>query len=340
MRKIYSFLFLPLSLGCSGVLCLILAGCVRDVVLDVGEQPKVVVECLLTDSAPQELRLSFTKGASLAEAPELTEATARLIDLTNNYPVGEFRRRYDGIWVLDYAAEPEHNYRLEVEVPGYELVWAEQKMPEQITVEVKEDKIPTTPWSSSSYGYPFTSYRVLNADAPVWIYGILDYGPDKDEMYVERICTDYPDVDAFNLTGESYAPEIVHWFGSAYAATYGSLYGELLHRRFLRIPSIYLGQSFFVAGDFEVNNDYEEDESVWPRRWQVCFSSFSPDYDRYLKQAIVTVNAGITTDLSSIFVRDNFYSNIHGGIGILGACTSTTEKWLSGYQYVELYNKH
>jgi len=95
-----------------------------------------------------------------------------------------------------------------------------------------------------------------------------------------------------------------------------------------------------VAGDFEVNNDYEEDESVWPRRWQVCFSSFSPDYDRYLKQAIVTVNAGITTDLSSIFVRDNFYSNIHGGIGILGACTSTTEKWLSGYQYVELYNKH
>ena len=115
--------------GWGFLILLALTGCVRDVVLDAGERPKVVVECVLTDSSPQELRLSFTKGASLAEAPELTEATARLIDLTNNYPVGEFRRRDDGIWALDYAAEPCHNYRLEVEAPGYELIWAEQSMP-------------------------------------------------------------------------------------------------------------------------------------------------------------------------------------------------------------------
>ncbi len=106
-----------------------LTGCVRDVVLDAGERPKVVVECVLTDSGPQELRLSFTKRASLSETPELTEATARLIDLTNNYPVGEFRRMDDGIWALDYAAMPRHSYRLEVEAPGYELIWAEQSMP-------------------------------------------------------------------------------------------------------------------------------------------------------------------------------------------------------------------
>ena len=312
---------------------IVLTGCVRDVVLDAGEKPKVVVECVLTDSSPQELRLSFTKGASLAEAPELTEATARLIDLTNNYPAGEFRRRDDGIWVLDYAAEPQHNYRLEVEVPGYELVWAEQTMPERIVVETKEDKIPTPPWSSSSYGYPFTSYRVLNTDTPMWIYGILDYGPDKGKMYVERICTDYQNVDVFNLTGESYTPEIVHFDGSKYA-TYGSLYGELLHRRFLRIPNVSSDQWFFVTGDFLVKNGLG-DESEWPRRWQVCFSSFSSDYDRYLKQAFTTVNAGISTDLTSIFVRDNFYSNIHGGIGIFGACSSITTYWLCGKQYVD-----
>lgn len=337
MKKTHSlFLLVPLFLGCMVFMYLALTGCVRDVVLDAGERPKVVVECVLTDSSPQELRLSFTKGASLAEVSELTEATARLIDLTNNYPVREFRRRDDGIWALVYAAEPCHNYRLEVDVPGYDLVWAEQTMPDRVVVETKEDKLPTPTWSSSSYGYPFASYRVLNTDTPVWIYGILDYGPDKDEMYVERLCADYPDVDIFNLTGDSYAPEIVHWDRSAYIATYGSLYGKLLHRRFLRIPGMSSEQWFFVAGDFH----YKEDGSEWPRRRQVCFSSLSPDYDRYLKQAFTTVNAGITTDLSSIFVRDNYYSNIHGGIGILGACTSTTEKWLRGYQYVELYNKH
>ena len=140
MKKNNSWTFLVL---------LALTGCVRDVVLDAGERPKVVVECVLTDSSPQELWLSFTKGASLAEAPELTEASARLIDLTNNYPAGEFRHRNDGIWVLDYAAEPEHNYRLEVEVPGYELVWAEQTMPERVVVETKVEYLFPPLWSSS-----------------------------------------------------------------------------------------------------------------------------------------------------------------------------------------------
>ena len=124
-------MLVPLFLGCMVFMYLALAGCVRDVVLDAGEKPRVVVECVLTESSPQELRLSFTKGASLAEAPELTEATARLTDLTDNYPAGEFRRREDGAWVLDYAAVPRHSYRLEVEVPGYDLVWAVQSATHQ-----------------------------------------------------------------------------------------------------------------------------------------------------------------------------------------------------------------
>ena len=327
-------MFLPLSLGCLAFLCIVLIGCVRDVVLDAGERPKVVVECLLTDSSPQELRLSFTKGASLAEAPELTEATAWLLDLTNNYPAGEFRRRDDGIWVLDYAAEPRHNYRLEVEVPEYEQVWAEQTMPERIVVERIVEDIPPPPSWSSSFPLPLVSYRIMNANTPTWICGILDYGPDKDEMYVERLCADYPDVDIFNLTGDSYTPEIVHKGGSKYA-TYGSLYGKLLHQRFLRIPNVSSDQCFFVSGDFP--GVYGRDDIFeYPEGMYVCFSSLSPDYDRYLKQACMTVNAGITTDMTSIFVRDNFYSNIHGGIGILGACSSTTQRWFGCNQFVEI----
>ena len=326
MNRIFLFLLLFLPL---------FGGCMRDVVLDAGERPKVVVECVLTDSSPQELRLSFTKGASLAEAPELTEATARLIDLTNNYPVGEFRRRDDGIWALDYAAMPRHSYRLEVEVPGYDLVWAEQTMPERIVVERIEEELPLPPTWSSANPFPVVSYRIINANTPVWIYGILDYGPDKDEMYVERLCTDYPDVDIFNLTGDSYAPKIVHLGGSTYIATYGSLYGELLHRRFLRIPNVSSEQSFYVSGDFPGVYGLD-DIFVFPGRMYVWFSSFSQDYDRYLKQAFATVNAGVTTDLSSIFVRDNFYSNIHGGIGILGTCSSSVQEWFGASQCVEI----
>ena len=43
--------------------------------------------------------------------------------------MGSFERQDDGTWALDYAAVPEHSYRLEVDVPGHETVWAEQTMP-------------------------------------------------------------------------------------------------------------------------------------------------------------------------------------------------------------------
>lgn len=335
MKRPYSpFLFLPLVLGSILIMCMILTGCMRDVVLDAGERPQVVVECVLTESSPQELRLSFTKGASLAAAPELTEATARLTDLTDDYPAGEFRRGEDGVWALDYAAVPRHSYRLEVEVPGYELVWAEQTMPERIVVETKKEYLFPPLWTSSiAIGRSVLAYRVLNADTPVWIHGVIDYGSDKDARYVERVCTDCPDVDAFNLTGDSYAPEIVyHVSDHAYTANYGSLYGRSLHRRFIRIPSVSSDQWFYVSGDFLVE-DGLGDESGWPRGWQVCFSSFSQDYDIYLKQALSA--AGNTSDLTSVFARDNLYSNIHGGIGIFGAGVLTTENWILGDQYVD-----
>lgn len=174
MKKTHSlFLLVPLFLGCMVFMYLALTGCVRDVVLDAGEKPRVVVECVLTESSPQELRLSFTKGASLAAAPELTEATARLTDLTDDYPAGEFRRGEDGVWVLDYAAVPRHSYRLEVEVPGYDLVWAEQTMPEGCKI-----------YCSSYAPYQFddsqpkyknmvgTEYHYATLSYNTWIYGM------------------------------------------------------------------------------------------------------------------------------------------------------------------------
>ena len=207
-------------------------------------------------------------------------------------------------------------------------------MPERIVVETKEEYLFPPLWTSSiAIGRSVLAYRVLNADTPVWIHGVIDYGSDKDARYVERVCTDCPDVDAFNLTGDSYAPEIVyHVSDHAYTANYGSLYGRSLHRRFIRIPSVSSDQWFYVSGDFLVE-DGLGDESGWPRGWQVCFSSFSQDYDIYLKQALSA--AGNTSDLTSVFARDNLYSNIHGGIGIFGAGVLTTENWILGDQYVD-----
>ena len=102
------------------ILMLTLSSCIRDVIMDAKEKPQVVVVCVLSDDPVQTLQLSFTKGASLAEAPALTEAVAMLYDGTK--AVGEFKRGSDGIWRLEYAAIPGHTYRLEVQVPGYDMI--------------------------------------------------------------------------------------------------------------------------------------------------------------------------------------------------------------------------
>ena len=105
----------------------IIVSCVQDVILDAGDKPQVVVACILTDESVQTLRLSFTKGASLSEAPPLTEAKAALFE--GDEKVGEFRNNQGEEWTLQYSAKSGHSYRLEVEVPGYDRIWAEQTMP-------------------------------------------------------------------------------------------------------------------------------------------------------------------------------------------------------------------
>ena len=108
----------------------LLTSCVKEVTLDADEKPAVVVECVLKNSDVQELRLNFTKGASKDESEPPTDAVATLIDLTFKKEVGQFVRKEGDLWTLDYTPTPYHEYRLEVQVSGYELIYAEDTMPE------------------------------------------------------------------------------------------------------------------------------------------------------------------------------------------------------------------
>ena len=330
MRKNYSLLLLlPLAIGC-----------VRDVVLDAGEKPQVVVECVLTESSPQELRLSFTKGASLAEAPELTEATAWLTDLTDDYPAGEFRRREDGVWVLDYAAVPRHSYRLEVEVPGYDLVWAEQTMPEGCKI-----------YCSSYAPYQFddsqpkyknmvgTEYHYATLSYNTWIYG-MNYDERTGAFQVaDEICTDNEFVDNFNLTGGTYIPETsdTDYYGRELPSElYPYLSGASLHRKYLRIKKNDSGKVFLISGYFDGPYYYYLEWPYGPREpyedeGYLVFLSVSDDYDRYLREAVVKVSEAGLSDITMIFSRENIFTNINGGVGIFGAQIKKTGQWMRAF---------
>ncbi len=255
------------------VMSFVLSSCVRDVILDAEEKPTVVVECVLTDSDTQELHLNFTKGASKAAAEPLTEAVATLIDLTAGKTVGEFEKASGDLWTLDYVPVGNHCYRLEVQVPGYDLIYAEDTIPQlpEITerhrgepsVEIDQDN----PWSSTpilvqydgymalteeereggaveylteKYGYHElwgSYYYIKSAPDAFLIYGMNYNEATGQHEMAGSICTDHPSAESFNLTGDIYQPEIYVLEETRHFVLHHKLQGASLYDKFLCIPA-------------------------------------------------------------------------------------------------------
>ena len=221
MRNIIAYL------GC----LLAVTACVKSIDLTTGDR-LVAVECILADVAPQTLRLGLTTGPTGIEEEALAGAVATLTDLTEQKTVGVFTKADDGLWHLDYAAIPEHKYRLDVEVPGYgATVWAEDTLPPAVDVfcvrppfdqleDMIEDKeffedyfhhfyeIPDS-WRKMegfSFQYDISSFFYKSSSIPdhTVIQGFTYDEKNKHNSLVESLCTDSPGVDNCNLNGSVY----------------------------------------------------------------------------------------------------------------------------------------
>ena len=330
MKKICLFLLLVTAL----------TSCVKDVILDAKEDPLLAVYCVLKVDSVQELKLSYTKSATMAEAPRVTEATAVLTDLTEGREAGRFVRITDTLWRLDYSAIPTHSYRLEVNVPGKELVWAEQTMPAEPPVEVLDINSLTAkevPWLETldaedlfpdiegvtigSITLSGLFYR-FTLPCTTWVYA-ENYNTETEQFFpVEELCTDYPYVDDFNLTGKVWnnrEGEEEEALGTSLLLAYTHrvyLSGNAMHRDFLR----------FSQTEKQTQNYFSVD-GLTGQYGKVYFAALSDDYDLYLCDAYQQYYAEQSRDLSSIYLRDNLYTNIHGGIGIFGSATILPVSW-------------
>ena len=373
-------LLLP-GLICWLLVAFLLPSCVRDVVMDAHEKPQVVVACILSDKAEQTLLLSFTKGASLEEAPPLTEAKVTLFEREwerdDFHEVGHFKRIQGSEWTLAYKAIPGKHYRLEVEVPGYDLITSEQTMPQVAKIRslgiTPYEEIfwnlglhyPSLTWEEvfipnaedfESLPLGVKCYYVLDLPDPVWIYA-MNYDPETGEHHIaEEICTECPLVDDFNTSGENYvAPERAdvpnpYVEGSHVAKLAPQLEGKPLHRRYLRFPAQVLteekGWWFMLAGsmqgkyncrDFYQPNygDYGLARPLLPDEGYIEATAVSKDLDEYLQDAYYKQQLQESSDLTTIFLRDNSFTNIHGGLGIFGAKCSRKYQWSGEYEYVD-----
>ena len=313
-----------------------LTSCVKDVILDANEE-FLAVYCVLKVDSVQELKLSYTKSVTMAKAPRVTEATAVLTDLTEGREAGRFIQINDSLWRLDYAAIPTHNYRLEITVPDRDLVWAEQTMPAEPPVESERkvshvvyrvhDLILERDVAYEGYSYRFTS------PCTIWICAesydkssALSSEPWKEVWVpVKELCTDHPYVDDFNLTGkvwERYKDDSI----DPYAQYIADLSGYNMHRDVLRIPKDEEQTQCYFSIDGNINNVGIMGSKSFISYSYVYFSAPSDDYDLYLLDAYQQYYAELSHALSSIYLRDNMYSNIHGGIGIFGAATTIRVK--------------
>lgn len=312
--------------------CLIIVAftsCVKDVVLDAGNKPQIVLECVLASYDPlmpcatslsgntrsiydnvlyerigiQTLRLSKTKGASVNEAEPVKDAHAVLIDITDSLRIGEFNKQEDGIWTLDYEPVRGHKYRLEVKISGYDLIYAEQTIP---------------------FYYNESSHEWGCEPGPWWIHVLCL--KDNAATLVDELCTDLP-ADNFNLTGEvydSYKSYVDYDYAYKHAPYHPQLDGCAMHYRYLRLPDESPENvCFALDGHLSFNDIYYKDAD-----YIIVSSRVTEDYDRYLKEAIHYNSLyNESADLSSIYIRDNMSTNVHGAIGIFGAQVLFKDKW-------------
>ncbi len=316
------------------------SSCTREIIMDAEEKPVIVVDCVLANTPVQTLKLMLTKGASMSESPLIGEATAILIDLNYNREAGRFERQNDSTWTLEYEAVPENSYRLEVRVPGNDLVWAEQTLPEES--DIQSGKHLTSEGLFSYTNFWGSAFTIEKLSQNMAISAFI-YNSDQDEWQpVEYICTDAPYVTDSNLTGLSYTPPsiLVHYDSATpnhRLYLYGNLDGFPLHKGYLlfeagsvsaeELERYPISISFYNLSNDGLPEPVLEQEDVMLVAW-----SLSKDYQKYLNEAEFYMDLNESTDLSSIFFRENIYTNIHGGVGFLGAKTGKRLQWKPEYR--------
>ena len=354
MSKFKNILILTAMLICSS--------CVREIVMDAGEKPTVVVECVISNTAPQTLHLRYTKGASKKEYEVVTEAEAVLYDLTTGKEAGRFVKVEDGVWTLNYEAEDEHEYRLEINVPGYDTITAEQAMPERPRVYAVRFCLSGGGFlqvlHTHGEGENACYYDVyVNNRTSLWIYA-MNYNKETGRRELAEYICGSGMLSDITETDRVYSPKVdtIYWTPPdashvaplrCEAGLYLDLRGRKMHRRYLH-PLSKNGGRFIISGTFNgfYPVEFEEEDGVFSYSREkekplndgvltnpaddqgyLVFASISEEYDKYQTEAFRFMELQESSQLSDIYLRENVFTNINGGLGIFGAKAETKMVW-------------
>lgn len=258
-----------------------MAGCVDDIESDQFNRKEIVVNCLLTDDSIQHLTLTYSNNLGNTTYDEVSNATVSLYDTYGL--VGTFTKSSYAEWQLKYTPWYGEKYKLVIEVPGKENVYAETTFPKELLVR-RNRELDT----GNSHFFN------IESDNAYWIfafekwYDTLMYPPRLEKWYNFKLAlgTDNPYADDFNLLG----------MGSDH---------EGQHDLYIRVMPSKGVQSFKL---------YDLNSCV------VVFRSASEEYDKYQKTSLQKMYVYESFDDPTQWIDETVvYSNIHNGLGIFGA---------------------
>ncbi len=313
------------------LLVLLMTSCLEDIDLDTGERI-LNVYCILREGPVQELELSYIAPTGGTSSPVGEGVVILLYD--GNAPVGQFIQTSDTKWKMDYSPDGGHTYRLEVKVPGEEMLTAETRYPRTGTLQ----HLKAT-WGNTSLG---ASGFKLDApeDQILWCYfeNTLE-GP----AFADYIATDHPNVDG---RGETIYPfdASLPIYQSGTLSEHFCLGGSVFNHLFSDVPPLFHENSLRILhpagfnrslGDEKLEIYYDSNPSTRAHEFgstsifgiggmtrsamlaDLVIESVSAEYDSYLSDYYYRLHdAG---DFTALVYSQNFYSNILNGTGIFGA---------------------
>lgn len=361
-------------------LCCILAfsSCAKTIVLDAEAEPKVVVECILDNTKKEQtLYLGYTKGKLKSSYPALSEADAVLFDKTVNQQAGKFTHCTDDEWSLEYIPVEGHEYRLEIEVPGYGKIWAECQMPQPVSFfEIqgsafvnalsvspgyRDGSLPDVDRSKNPSDLPkrmeYTNgicykYTPTSCQISVRLFTMSD--ADGERFFASKIASDVCAQYMDNILGDTYIvgeEDFAHmlvitslsnhlWTTAIYPSVAGRPYcnGTIVFDGSVDDSE---GNYFVVGADLRTkDNDRWFQSDQWHQYVLIeSLPSILTEYRRRIEQLLEKKES---TDYTTLFLRDNLPSNINGGIGIFSGKQEQVLPWRyehSLYQETEQLSK-
>lgn len=297
---------------------------------------QVVVECILSEGPQQTMLLSLTNGGTGVGYEAIERSVATLTDLTAGSTAGQFVLGEDGIWELDYSAIPEHSYRLEIDVPGYGMVRAEDTMPSAVSVSYV--RVPPLNCDSTYFFHrvylPASKelelpederyvqmaniyYQAESLPNHLLIEGFVYTGAEGVYNLCRTLCTDCPGVVGTNLSGDEYRSELIVENGWS-SKVNPLLDGVSNYVHYLKIDKTKaLVQEYFTIWGSPFRELYDHRNPDY-----LLFHSLSENYSAFIDNAGSRLQG--YTDLATLFSRDSSFSNVERGLGLFASFTCDT----------------